>query len=56
MELDFSNLNFVNTCESITTATSTITYCHSSAETFVLILSGTILFFLGVFILYKMFK
>lgn len=49
MNLDFSELNFVDTCEIVTNSTSTVTYCYSSATALNEILIITGIFFLIVY-------
>lgn len=52
-DLDFSDKLFVDSCESITTATSTQQYCYSSATSFNQILIITLVFLIGVVLLVK---
>lgn len=55
MEIDWSQYNFVQTCEQKTTATSTVQFCYSSAEALNQLLLLTLLFIVGIGAVIKLF-
>lgn len=54
--MNFTPINFVDTCQVIPLATSTTVQCYSSTTSFIMIVFSIFLFFAAMFMGYSLFR